>query len=305
MPRTVFSNRELPHIWAYQTQPTGRAGNMFFAGETIYSYGHHFPIARHVVHGKRHCVFFTTRNYSATTSGHKSRARQAIPGAIRVFYVDDVTLSPLEQIKRLRKGIEELKEGVAGAKNRTSRGKRAGELISAVQSANEFCEFFGYKTRFAVPDLADLESLASEWKQEAADRLAAHQRKQQAECRRQERARLEADAEARADLEAWRDHRGRHSSRFYSLPVALRINRDSQEIETSHGVSFPVDHAKRSAPFVASLLESGQEFHANGRTIHLGHYQIDSIDAEGTIHAGCHHVSKDEAVRLLAELASV
>ena len=46
----VFDTGEIPHLWAHRTQEDARnrQGNLYFTGDTIYSYGSHFPIARHV-----------------------------------------------------------------------------------------------------------------------------------------------------------------------------------------------------------------------------------------------------------------
>jgi len=48
MRRVLRSNADVAHVWAQQVQDEERSGNMFFEGDTIYSYGHHFPIARFV-----------------------------------------------------------------------------------------------------------------------------------------------------------------------------------------------------------------------------------------------------------------
>lgn len=73
--RNVFTNSELTHIWANQLQNSGRNsnGNVYFEGSTIYSYGSHFPIAKHIINeqGQR-AVLFTERTYSNTTSKHTS-----------------------------------------------------------------------------------------------------------------------------------------------------------------------------------------------------------------------------------------
>ena len=62
----VFDTGEIPHLWAHRTQDDARnrQGNLYFTGDTIYSYGSHFPIARHVVNeaGER-AVLFTTATY--------------------------------------------------------------------------------------------------------------------------------------------------------------------------------------------------------------------------------------------------
>ena len=89
----VFDTGEIPHLWAHRTQEDARnrQGNLYFTGDTIYSYGSHFPIARHVTNdaGQR-AVLFTTATYSVTTSSHCSAVRSAIPSGIPVFHVPNV-----------------------------------------------------------------------------------------------------------------------------------------------------------------------------------------------------------------------
>jgi hypothetical protein len=71
--RNVLPTSELCHKWANQEQESGRTSNgtMYFNGSTIYSYGSHFPIAKHIVNeqGQR-AVLFTERTYSNTTAKH-------------------------------------------------------------------------------------------------------------------------------------------------------------------------------------------------------------------------------------------
>ena len=112
----VFSTSEIPHLWFHQSQGNARngQGNLYFEGDTIYSYGKHFPIARHVLtrNGMR-AVLFTTETYSVTTSRHKSDVRQAIPCNVTVFTVPDVCTSPAEISKanacEITKAIAEMK----------------------------------------------------------------------------------------------------------------------------------------------------------------------------------------------------
>jgi len=84
MRRVLRSNADVAHVWAQQVQDEERSGNMFFEGDTIYSYGHHFPIARFV---KKDVVLFNSNSYSITTSGHQGIVRSAIPRYIKVFEV--------------------------------------------------------------------------------------------------------------------------------------------------------------------------------------------------------------------------
>jgi hypothetical protein len=73
--RKVLPVSELCHKWANQEQESARNanGSIYFNGSTIYSYGSHFPIAKHIVNeqGQR-AVLYTERNYSNTTAKHKS-----------------------------------------------------------------------------------------------------------------------------------------------------------------------------------------------------------------------------------------
>src|SRR6267378_6539904 len=101
----VFDTGEIPHLWAHKVQESARnaQGNLYFGGDTIYSYGSHFPIARHVVDNPtkknpKSAILFTTRSYSVTTSGHISAVRSAIPKDVPVFHVYNPALSPRESL---------------------------------------------------------------------------------------------------------------------------------------------------------------------------------------------------------------
>jgi hypothetical protein len=56
--------------------------------------------------------------------------------------------------------------------------------------------------------------------------------------------------------------------------------------------------------FIRKVRESGQEYIRNGHTIHLGHYVIDRIEPDGTVHAGCHVVRWEEIERISSQLVS-
>ena len=71
--RYVYPSDMVAHLWAHKSQDFARnpGHNFYFHGDTIYSYGSHFPVARHVENKRGRAVLFTTRDYSVTTSGHK------------------------------------------------------------------------------------------------------------------------------------------------------------------------------------------------------------------------------------------
>jgi len=53
--RHVFPTSEIPHKWAHATQSDARnnGGNLYFRGDTIYSYRDSWPLARIYRHKKR------------------------------------------------------------------------------------------------------------------------------------------------------------------------------------------------------------------------------------------------------------
>ena len=84
MPRRkhAFPTSEIPHLWAHRVQDDGRnpQGNLYFRGDTIYSYRDSYPIASHVTSGEKNAVLIRAgQPYSVTTSGHISAVRSSLP----------------------------------------------------------------------------------------------------------------------------------------------------------------------------------------------------------------------------------
>ena len=78
--KNIFTNSELAHTYANQSQQSGRnsSGSFYFDGKTIYSYGRHFPIAKIVTNEQGlECMLFTYRSYSNSTSKQISIVRNA------------------------------------------------------------------------------------------------------------------------------------------------------------------------------------------------------------------------------------
>lgn len=117
--RSVWPESQLCHLWAHGLAPDryikNATGNVFARGDTIYSYGHHFPISRRVIRpdgerlagssvrvgkgghlspgsvtvpAERAVFLFTTRTYSNTTRGHCYTVRGAIRNLGPAFDID-------------------------------------------------------------------------------------------------------------------------------------------------------------------------------------------------------------------------
>jgi hypothetical protein len=304
----VFDTGEIPHLWAHRTQDEARnrQGNLYFTGDTIYSYGLHFPIARHVVsEADERAVLFTTASYSVTTSGHCSAVRSAIPSGILVFHVpnvchgrysgseltaDDHAVNLADYAERIEKHV------VTSARARSSYTKEWNHehAFSLRDEALAYCAFFGLPVP-KVPEVPELDS-------DALTAIRKREAKRAAEKAEQtKRERAEAVVRHQELITKWRD--GQYSGCLYDVPVMLRI--DGEEVVTSRGARFPVSHAKRALAFVRKVRECGQAYVRNGHTIHLGPYALDRIEPNGTVKAGCHVVSWGEIEHIAPFLDSV
>ena len=85
MRKHLGNHSDVCHYWANKIQAEGQSGHMFFDGNSIYSYGRHYEIARWV---KPNVIIFNSVGSSRTTeSKHKPLVRRAIPHSTKVFYL--------------------------------------------------------------------------------------------------------------------------------------------------------------------------------------------------------------------------
>ncbi len=351
----VFDTGEIPHLWAHKVQENARnpQGNLYFDGDTIFSYGSHFPIARHVVDNPtkknpKPVILLTTRSWSVTTSGHISAVRSAIPKDVPVFHVSNPALSPRESLACYVSAVEENAKSANERKMETTRNEDVQRALSLIAECKAFCKFFGLKLpTFAKLPKIDAEKLARQ-KQAIEDRQKARDAKRRAESeawvaqRQAERKEWENSgicqhtprheyhskyncdcmredeewiAKSAKIIAAWRN--GDPQARLrdpWNLPVMLRIRTFGADenvqhavamVETSRGAQVPVSHAIRGLRFVRAVVARGEAFQTNGKTFHLGHYKIDRIDVDGTLHAGCHVISLAEIERIAPELERI
>ena len=293
--RQVFDNRMVAHVWAQQNQGHGRSGNgqFYFNDTTIFSYGAHFPIAKFVTNDKdEKAVLFTNRSSSVTTTQHMSYVRRAIPEGLEVIWVNDPTRTAYENYLKYASDLENALRLLPLIPKR-ARAKRAAmisDIHTCVIRANRLVEFFSLNANpLSVPE--DIEAHAQELAKQVAERKE-YQRK------------LAEEASIKVK-EAWKDHLkiDPYQERFLSYgPILMRVTRDGLNIETTRGAVFPLNHGKLAYRMLKAIKASGQEWHRNGKSIHLGHFQIDHVDIDGNVTAGCHQVAWEEIERLGREL---
>lgn len=286
-----MDRRQLAHIWAQQTKAHGRASNFYFDGPTIYSYGSHFPIARFIERNDRRAVLFTTRTYSNSTAQHLSATRGALHGLnVPVFHFADVTAEPRTEVRA------DYVARIAEQCERAARSRKYAEMIMeqariVATEANQCAEFFGWRWRLPLPELS-AESLAA-----IRERLARQTKAQKA--KEAARRRREEKALAAAVLE-WRTGKSDSIPWGYSGETLLRVKGDT--VQTSRGAEVPAAHARRLWPIIERVVRTGQPYQRNGHTEHVGEFAVDAIEADGTLHAGCHTIGYAELKQCAAAL---
>jgi hypothetical protein len=302
---TVTSG-EVPHLWFHKAQFTAKNGNgsLYFEGPTIFSYGRHFPIAHHVQIGKRSAVLFTTKDYSVTTSGHKSAVRMAIPEETLTFHVPNVWTQDKYAEENNQSHSANIADYVTRIANHLAKCARARQSFSkewehkqAVklrEEARAYAKFF----RLKLPKIAPIPALDSE----GLARIKAREAAKSAEKAKEEKARKAELAKQTAELvDRWRN--GQLNSSLYNVPIMLRIC--GEEVETSQGARIPVSHALRALRFVREVIKRGEAFQTNGHKFPVGVYQLDRVEIDGTIKAGCHVISYAEIERLAPQLETL
>lgn len=92
--RTRFNSPyDVVHLWAHQKQDEAHYGkNFYFRGDTIYSYGSHFPLGKIVSNRKGVKAYvLNSDHYSASTTNHQQIVRNGIPNDAVIFEVGGCT----------------------------------------------------------------------------------------------------------------------------------------------------------------------------------------------------------------------
>lgn len=154
------------------------------------------------------------------------------------------------------------------------------------------------------------------------NRLAAHASEQwelvrnaEYEAREAEAAarRAEREREAEATKAAWfagdtsAHWRGNTPNRGAYLR-AVGVERDAAgqitggTLQTSLGADVPLTHALKAFRFLKLCREAGREWHANGKTVPVGHFRIETIRANGDFIAGCHFIEWEQVATVARAL---
>lgn len=280
--RQVWPIDQVMHLWAHQSQDSARSsqGNVFFEGDTIYSYGYHFPMARLFTNkrGKRLAIV-TTKRYSSTTAGHVSGTRSALHGLMPIIQSSRLGLVPSLTVIKARFSSEV--ETILRISKVTSSARMTWErnrLLATEAEYNSLLKFLNRKPKtLLTKDIAAKVALHLD------ARLKRYLELNTPEmiAKREEASERKRRLKLAEDIEAFKS--GSTISRLRDLRYAL-IRIDGDEIVTTKGARVQKEHAL----LLYRALKQGRDI--VGRSV--GPFKIDKVDGLDThdpvIQAGCH-----------------
>lgn len=282
--RRVHSVSQVIHIWAQRTQTNGESGkgNVYFEGDRLFDYGDHFCLGQFVTTPKGELVcFLNSDSYSITTSGHQSSTAHAVPPGIRKFKIpkagynrwsNEIDLPAIlksYEARVLEKGLK-AKRAISPA----NKGWHASDANDLRDESIELAALFDHP--YTAPEVTEAVATGLRHRAEA---LA----KEKAEA---EKHRLEDAEEFQKWLAGTSDHCPWSWARDEKGSAVMRVKGD--KLQTSMGAEVPLAHAVRVFQFVKKCRAEGLDWKRNGKTIRVGHFQVDEIKANGDFKAGCH-----------------
>lgn len=232
--RKVLRNmRETAHYWANELQDEGRSGHVYFEDGIIYSYGTHFPIAKHVVNDAgQKAVLFTTRNYSSDTGKHKNAVRMAA-NHLDIIYCDNPGCSHEHNFEQWLRDVEVVAAKLVVARKPEMYLSRISDIQNDV---NKYALFFGLAFPLTLSKALEI-SDKGEYFNYTKNRVE-YERTQRLLAEKALKAKL------KVDLEKW--------MKFETHSVSSRLDRDylrfnskKNRVETTQSIEIPAEIGRR------------------------------------------------------------
>lgn len=298
--KSVFKTDQVIHIWAQRTQTFGKngKGNVFFEGDRLFDYGHHFCLGQFVTNAAGElAVLLNADSYGPTTSEHQGQTARAVPHGIPTFTIPKAGYESYSNNLDLEKSIQQYADRATDYAGKAKRARKewskdtfTARAASLVKEAKDFAEFFG----IPAPEM-NLDSLVIA-AEESRKRVAAETKRREQEARQRSTAAFAEWQSGERDQCPYEWQRDEHGG------VRMRIRGDI--LETAQGAEVPLAHAVKAFRFLKRCKERGEAWERNGHTIRVGHFVIDKIEPNGNFRAGCHYFTWEQ-VAIAAKAAGV
>ena len=307
--KKVIETREVAHVWANQLQDEARnsGNNFYFRGNTIYSYGSHFPIAVHY----NGVVLFTLRGYSNTTAKHISYTRSAVSHKDLV-YCDN----PQDSANGFHDGsinhwMEQIELNLQALQKAKKPEKYLSEIDRIKSEMKVYTDLFGVTlsdTQTKILNISD-KSQYAELLKTRAEAIAAQEKKEIAARKRMLKDGQKLYGEYRSAYWNYQEtefkknltryQRQALDQYHYSLNYHTLLRTDGETVETSKGMKMPVQVAKRYFSFYQRIVNNGGcDGNCNYKMLD---YEVTKASEFGLV-IGCHSIPASEITHLAEQL---
>jgi len=266
--KTVFkSTSEVCHVFAQRVQTEGRAGNVFFEGNIIYSYGYHYELARFFQNANnRTAILINDRGYSVSTSKHIGWIRSATSHFTQFNFTETDGKTVLNELESLAKKMIKARKPEIYI-------NQANSLFS---SYIEYCNFIGKEH--------ELHSLILK----ACGAFSTGKVKEYFESKELELKKIEREKAKREKLQLKKDIKDflNHKKNFVDYrqnnESFIRLSKDGLKVETSKGVKVDAKDAKK----LYQLIKAGKDI----KGYKIDYYTVISLN--GVLKIGCHNINR-------------
>lgn len=274
MKRKFSTIEDCIHTYAQFSQDQGESGNVFFYGNTLYSYGHHFPLAHKTQNDKgQTAVLLNGRTYSNSTTRHQQITQAATRQYRQIVSYGLDRYSGADQDGHRRNESHYILE-FRGIAEKLAVSRKPAIYIEQARSLND--QAFEYFNFFSLTPSKEYQQ-AYQQATEVSEELKAKVKAQQAEILAQKKARAIDEAKAyEVKVQEWIT--GERQS-LYPRPKIDILRRSGDQVETSQGVKMTTQEAKAiHLQLVRHELKAGDQV--------LDRYTVSKVN--GTVKIGCH-----------------
>lgn len=234
--KKVFSDQsKVAHLWANkeQDEATNQGRSFYFHKETIYSYGRHFPIAKHVQdQAGNDYILFTERGYSNTTSKHISITRGACRNSEIVYCCNPDN----GHESNFKYWFDEIEAEI----NKLAKARKPEIYLNNIEYIATKVKRYSQFTGANIPV-----NLIEAMKITDKDQYAGYQESRIEQAKQaQKKAEIELKKRHKEELEKWLNF---ETSRLYLNNGSdyLRVNPENDRVETTQAVHIPNEIARR------------------------------------------------------------
>lgn len=294
------SHPNVIHAWANKHSSPQTGCNVFFDGDTLFSYGRHFILGLHLPWDN--LVLLSNDIYSVSTSKHQSITRGAV-SHLNVLFLPESCLRIMHN-QPSDATIDQLKETLAKLIDSECR-----DMIHEINKLSENSRSLGsseqgWKIRnFEALNYAGrrfLESFYDHWHYELFHyEMSVYHEKLNHRINNNLTRTQYTDEEQIQRFKAFK-RQGLHNHNL----TYLRINYKKDRLETSKGIRVPLDEIKRYGRYIKHIMQTCQVRNIKSMDIEpflLGGWTIHIIHAH-QLNIGCHHIPYSEILTIAEKL---